>query len=413
MDFKSFLPSRFRNDLKRPSQSDVMQNILVTQQFRTKASVDAWRRATDAAERILYPNRTELYRTYREVDLDDQIETVTKNRINKVLSKKFKLVNKAGKEVPEKTALLQKMWMRKFITYAMESKWWGHSLVQFGDVIGTASKGDIRFASIKLVPREHVMPDFHLVTNYPGLIVGKDYLEKPFVDWVVPIGDEKDLGLYLKAAPHVIYKRNSLVYWADFCEMFGMPFRMGKTNMRDPESRATMEAMLQGMGSRSWAALDREDEITLAEVSQNSKGMNVYDLLMSRCDKALAKMFLGATGTTDEKSFVGAAKVHQDVSNEFMAADLEWLQFLINDELLPRLNTKGWALEGLSFKYDESLDIASQWVIDEGLLPHYKIPTQYILEKYGTPVEDKPEAAAPIAQPLPKDAKNRLNKYYS
>ena len=41
------------------------------------------------------------------------------------------------------------------------------------------------------------------------------------------------------------------------------------------------------------------------------------------------------------------------------------------------------------------------------LLKYYKLPSDYIMETYGTPVEDKPEVNK-IAT-----VKNRLDEYYS
>lgn len=392
-----------------------MQGVYQQQQFRTRQDVKHWATAVEQAESILYPNRQALYLVYKVIDVDDQIETVTRARINNVLSKKFKLVDKNGKEVPEKTKLLQKLWFRDFIEYALASKWWGHSLVNFGNVVGTASAGDIRFDGIKLVPREYVLQERSMVVNIPGFPSGKDYRDQPWADWCLPIGKERDLGTFMKVAPLVIFKRNALIYWTEYCELFGMPMRKGHTDIRDEEMRSNMENMLANMGAKAWGVFDINDNIEFVEAAKNSNN-SIYDLLIDRIDRAIAKVFLGQTGTTDEKAYSGSSKVHKEVGDNVTKADLEWLEFIVNDSLLPLLNLHGWGLKGYYLKYDESLSISDQFEIDGKLLDYYEIPENYITEKYGTPVVKKELPADTIGQPNAgnlKEVQKKLKNYYS
>jgi phage gp29-like protein len=50
-------------------------------------------------------------------------------------------------------------------------------------------------------------------------------------------GGKDDLGLLAKAAPWVIYKRNTTADWAQFSEVFGMPIRDYTYEIGDDESR--------------------------------------------------------------------------------------------------------------------------------------------------------------------------------
>ena len=55
-------------------------------------------------------------------------------------------------------------------------------------------------------------------------------------DLIIQFGGDDDLGILLRAAPFVIYKRGGFGDWAQFVELFGMPQRIGKYSSMDEQS---------------------------------------------------------------------------------------------------------------------------------------------------------------------------------
>ena len=135
-------------------------------------------------------------------------------RKNKVLGNPFKLVDKNGKEVPDATLLFQTQWFFDFQNFALDSIFWGYSLIQLNDIV------DDKFSSVELYPRIFVKPKFSIITDDPYAIVGIDYKEEPYASWCVWVGDDCDLGLLNKAAPYVIIKRNGLSAWNEYAWSF-------------------------------------------------------------------------------------------------------------------------------------------------------------------------------------------------
>ncbi|MDQ3534625.1 MAG: DUF935 domain-containing protein, partial [Bacteroidota bacterium] len=256
------------------------------------------------------------------------------------------------------------------------------------------------FDSIEVVRREYVIPEKGIVIKNVGDQNGIDYTKKPWSDWVLPVGDKRDLGYLMKASPLIIRKKIVMVNWSEYCEVFGMPTRIGRTNIRDASARKNMEDMLRNMGSASWGVFDTEDALEMVDGARQD-AFQVYDKLIERVNSEISKLILGQTMTTDNGSSRSQAEVHEDVSNEYGQADLKFIKYLVNDRLFPFLNNLGFNFNNLYFKWDisEKLSLFEKMAIDEKIMLNYTIPDKYITETYGTPVEKK-EAPAPI--PLKK-----------
>ena len=144
------------------------------QLIRSRQDIASWRSALLSAESILYPNRTRLYTLYKDVVLDAQVTALMTTRKNAILGSDFVVKNKAGEVDEKKTELIEKKWFRDFIDLSLDSIFWGHSLIQFGDL-----KND-EFTEVELIPRQYVKPEYSIVTDTPANITGVNYLEEPY-----------------------------------------------------------------------------------------------------------------------------------------------------------------------------------------------------------------------------------------
>ena len=125
---------------------------------------------------------------------------------------------------------------------------------------------------------------------------GIEYRRPPFSDWLIECGGPYDLGLYLKAAPHTIPKKNMLAFWDTFGEIFGMPMRIAKTTSQDPATIRRVERMMQNMGAKFWALFPEGTDIDLKE-NQRSDAFNIYDRRVDRANSELSKILLYQTTT--------------------------------------------------------------------------------------------------------------------
>jgi len=401
--------SKIKNVTKKRSESHNIQRRITTetQMYRVRQDIAKWRAAVRSAENIHNPQRYSLYQTYADVILDGHLSAAISQRKSLILSKRFQVVDKNGKEVEEKTALINKKWFRDYLELCLDSRFYGFSLIQFDSLI------DDEFIGVDLVPRYYVKPELGIVTDNYASLVGTSYKEKPFKDWCLGVGMPNDLGLLMKAAPYVIWKKNAIGAWAEFCELFGVPFRKGMTNVRDEVTRSNMENMLKNMGVAAWGVFDTDDEVELLE-SGKTDAYQVFDMMIARCNSELSKLILTVTGTMEEKTHVGSAEVMERMLEKVSLADESFIEGVNNYQLIPFLNNHGLGFEGLSIKIEkqERFTLEQKGKFDVELIKtgKYKFTPQYLKENYGAEVI---EVESKEEDPTLQEFKNRLGKYYS
>jgi phage gp29-like protein len=386
-----------------PKLADIRKRITTpTQLYRGFTNIETYKLAVTRAESLTAPQRSELYKVYKNIELDAHLTAAVNQRKNLTLSKDFD-VKLNGEENEELEYIIKQKWFRDFIDYSLDAIYYGHSLIQFDSVVDNA------FKSVELVPREYVKPEFHIVTNTYADLSGTDYLEAPYNNWCIGVGKPRDLGLYMKAAPLVIWKKNALGAWSEFVEIFGSPIRIGKTDVRDEETRANMESMLKNMGVASYGVFDTGDLIELVE-SNRSDAFQVFDMMIQRCNSEISKLILGQTGTLDEKAYVGSAEVQERVLKNVAYNDEFFIEGVLNYQLVPMMTRLGIFPEGvkITVKAEDDLTLIEQSKIDIELIKtgKFTFTPEYLDEKYGSEV---------IAVNDPTDVvniKNRLDNLY-
>lgn len=358
----------------------------------TKKDIQSWRQAWQMALNIENPQRGRLYDIYRDVEVDLHTSGCTGQRSGFSLCKDYKLVDANGKENIEATRLLQKEWFTDLVSYILESRYWGHSLVQLGDVVSV--DGVMRYDGVELVPRKHVIPEYGVIISEQGSEPhkGHDYRNTPYTDWLIEAGKPNDLGLYLKVALQTIPKKNMMSYWDQFGELFGMPIRVAKTTSRDPKDRNLIEQMLEGMGAASWGLFPDGTEIDIKETTRGD-AFNVYDKRIERANSEISKGILNQTMTIDSGSSLSQSEVHLEVFENVVESDAVLIKRIVNDKLLPRMVKHGFPVQGLSFKWDKSVDYTPEQenATERLLLEHFDVDPQYFTDKYGITILGKKE----------------------
>jgi SPP1 gp7 family putative phage head morphogenesis protein len=327
-------------------------------------------------------------------------------RISKTTSKDFKIIDEKGEELDE-TEIFQAQWFRDFMRLSLESKFFGYSLIQFGDQVGDGFKG------IKLVPREYVYPQKQAVRTTPQNTVDLIPFDRgKYKAWLIGVGRPDDIGILMKASPQVIYKKTAMGAWSEFTELFGSPFRFGKTNVREDDLRENMYEMLENMGRNAFGVFDTNDELEYIKDSQTDS-YNVFNELIERTNSEISKLILGSTMTMDDGSSRSQSEVHERTTGAIEKEDAIFLSEVVNKQLIPWLNTyHGFNIQG-KWVFDETENIpkAEQFKMDIELVKNgFNVPKEYFTETYGTPIDEKEEVEESPKGPKELDAENVLKK---
>jgi len=346
-------------DKKQNERERITTSVTEVQTFRETETITKWRAAIGDAEKIT-PNLLPLLRQYNETLLDAHVQAVIGTRVNKLLSTEWCLRDANGDIDEIATDLINKKWFQQVRKYINEAVYYGFSLIQLGSIIND------EFSDVTLVPRINVVPKLKgVMKSASSSFDEKDLLlfkEKPYNFYTI-FADTQTLGLLLQITPHAIWKKNAIGFWARYLELFGMPVRIGKTDIADKERRANMSNMLKNMSSAAWATFDRNDTIEFVQNSGNaSTGNTTFNDMTQFNNAEISKVVLGQTMTTDNGSSRSQAEVHERVADIYLQADQHFEESTMNTEVLPLLEFHRLIPAGLRFEHlnYESMEIKIQ-----------------------------------------------------
>jgi len=189
------------NLAKGEDQARVKHVIMQLQQTTdalTRKDIADWRRAWQAAINIDNPNRGPLYDIYRDTDADGHLSGCIRQREGFVMAKSFKIVDDKGEDKPELLDYFDHSWFKDFCLYVLDSVYWGHSLIELGDVVGIGTTG-IAYDCVRLIPRKHVIPEYgrFILQQGQDWRAGIDYHVAALAASLIEAGKSYVLGLVL------------------------------------------------------------------------------------------------------------------------------------------------------------------------------------------------------------------------
>lgn len=356
---------------------------LSAQLVRQRQTVDNLKQAIIAAENWLFPNRHQLWQVYQDIEMDAHLSAIIHQRMMMTLSQDFKVVFRE-EVTTDFDGLFKSQWFADFVKAILESVYYGYSLVQIDGI----AYGNI--TGVTLMQRHLTKPETHEWLAFAGAIKGVDFTQPPYDEWYIGIGRPRDLGLLMKAAIHVLSKRFVFASWDEFTQVFGMPTRVVELDGMAGNS-ADKEAIINDISETGPAAaiiLDKGQKLQLLE-SVKTDAFAVYKELISYRNQELSKLVLGQTGTTEEKSFVGSAQVHEVVAGYYAQSDMKLVANVVNTQLVPVLVRHKLLPEGVVFGWDneERLGSSEQIKIDQIISDMgYEIDEGYLKDRYGTQI---------------------------
>ena len=273
-------------NVPRPGQKQPAV-ILLTQPKRFGIDTADFMTAIRAAENVDYSQRAKLYDLYSDILLDAHLTSVIEKRKNAVLCSDIRF-QRDGVPDEQINEQIQSPWFNRMISDLLDAKFWGFSLLQF------YRNGE--WVNYDLIPRKHVDPVRRQILRQQTDITGTSWDE--FADLLFA-GSSDDLGLLAKAAPWVIYKRNTTADWAQFSEVFGMPIQEYTYETDDEDSRRRALEDANSLGSLATFIHGKDTELKLVEAGNKSGSAEVYERLCERCNSEISKLILGNTLTTE------------------------------------------------------------------------------------------------------------------
>lgn len=329
---KKTAPKKGRKKVDRKSKSLVKQPL-----DRVKMQIG---KLTEAVENALDPvnsDRTVLLTMYENSWKDSQVIAEREKAESYLITEPFEVLEGEAMN-KEKTKLFERPWFTHFITIAMYTDFWEYTLAEFQE---QDEKGE--FTDVKVFPRKHVRPFEKQIVLNPTDREGILYEGQEYEFFLLPLGDPDNPGKLESITREVIWKTFARSDWSEYNERFGKPLLDFAIDTNNEEEVREKTEMAANFGSNGWMVRDIEEEVNIVQIASRASAENFKDMALF-CDDQIAKLMNGQTGTSDEKSFVGAAEVHERVLDKFTEARLKRIQDIVNYKLLPFLQYHGYPI---------------------------------------------------------------------
>lgn len=359
--------------------------------YRTRLDVQHWNTAYNMANNVEEPYNYLLQLIYDEIRLDALLTSQIENRKQQVFSAKFSLKHSNGEIDEEQTNLFANSAIYKAITDAiLETRYVGYNMIEL-------SIKEKKGIDVTVIPRTNYVPKV-------GLFY-KDYLEAnnpikyrelpEFGKWILEFRNSEEFGLLNKAVPHVLFKRFAQSCWSELCEIYGIPPRVMKTNTQDPNMLNRAEKMMRDMGAASWFIIDETEAFEFAAQAGNLNG-DVYNNLITLCNNENSLLVSGAIiGQDTVNGNRSKEESSQNMLWQLVQADMKMVETEWNVTVLPALAQIGIMPPGLTFEFSPEEDIQQLFEFTKGLLPFKDVDNEWLKEKFGVDVKDKPTTLQP------------------
>lgn len=363
-------------NIPRPGQSRP-NVIMLTQPRRFGIDIADYTAAIKTAENVDFPRRYKLYDMYADILMDSHLSCVIEKRRNAVLCSDIEF-RRDGKPDDKVNEQIRSPWFSRLVSDIIDSRFWGFTLCQFFK--------DGEWIDYNLIPRKHADPVRRIILRHQTDITGIAWDEYPDLLFV---GRPDDLGLLAKAAPWVIYKRNTTGDWSQFSEIFGMPIQEYTYDTDDEGSRERAISDAANVGSLATFVHGKDTSLNLIEAGNKTGSADVYERLCERCNNEISKLFLGNTLTT-ESSDTGTqalGTVHKKGEDKITQSDRLYVLDVLNYEAAEILARMGIDTAGGEFCFPEKkdLDPTSKINILTQLRTGFNLPVDddYLYEEFG------------------------------
>ncbi|WP_340112629.1 phage portal protein family protein [Maribellus mangrovi] len=405
-----------QNTTPNPAQQTI--DMMVVRPARIQSEdISSWVEAVNSAKRGY---RTKLYNLYENILADPVLSDAIDKRVNAITNAEIAFM-KDGQTVEAMDDLIDTPEFEELIREIVLSKAWGKTVA------------DISFNpefDVFSIPRKHIRIDKmdrplkerrrFIIEKEGDLTKGYDYENDPYI---IECGKDDDLGFIFKAAPYVIYKRGGFGDWAQFAEIFGMPFLVGKYNGYDPKAKQQLFEALSEIGSNPRAAIPKETDLEVKE-NKSSGSNTLYKDLKDACNEEILIAVLGNLMTTLDGSSRSQSEVHQETQEEIAKNDRRFVRRILNRKLVPLLLKRGYPVAGGYFSFPEQGEnTTTDQLIERGIKLKKEadvyVDDDWFYETSGIPKPEKQPEPKPEPKPdpepekKPKAKKKKLRNFFA
>lgn len=360
----------------RTSKKTIQEYVEVIRRYNSYRSI-----APGITDGMYLDDRARLMDLYEACDQQDShLMSVRETLNSQITGEKYSLGRYVGDKFvidKDQTEKIRGTEFTKLIVGIVDSKMYGYTVIEIMDDIDPYTG---KLAHINIIERRNVLPSQHRVVQRQGIwSPGWDLFSQTYSGRYILI-DTGNLGLYSSIVPDVLAKKFTTANYINFSHTYGQPIIHGKSVSEDMSDRKTLANNIASAAQNKVIVTGLEDEIDVkAFTMANSE--QVFTGLIDRVDKNTSNLIVGSesmAGAT--QSYVGSTKAHEDIFRDRVQSYRNYIENIMNEQVLPRLKMMGYIDGDMMFQYDKRTEMSTDQRTKAYavLLDHYKIAPEEI-----------------------------------
>lgn len=323
------------------------------------------------------------------VQQDAHLAAVLETLESQIVGERYMLArqNEKGKYVKdvEATKKIQGTQFIKIIKGIVESKLYGYTALEILPDID-AKTGKLK--EVNIIERRNVLPDQKRIVRRQGIWNPGWDLESAQYNNNYVLINSGTLGLFSATTPLILAKKFTLANYVNFSHTYGQPIIHGKTESDNSQDRKRLANDIASAAQNKVIVTGLADEVDIKTFTM-SNSEKVFTGLIEIVDKEVSNLILGSesmAGAT--QSYVGSTNAHQDIFRDRVEVYREYIENVMNEEIIPRLEIMGYIEKGLEFKYSKRLEMSNkdQIALYTFLTERYEIAADEIEKVFGANV---------------------------
>ncbi len=373
--------------------------VIIQQPKRFNIDIQDFIEGIRAYENVDFPRRFRLFDLYEDILIDSHLQSVVQKRHDAINAVPIAF-KRDGNDDEEIGNQIEAPWFGDLINDILDAKFWGFSLMQFYRKDG--------WIGYDLIPRKNVEPVRREILHMQTDLMGTPW--EQFSNLLF-VGSERKLGELAKASPWVIYKRNSVADWAQFCEVFGIPMREYTYDEDDEESRQRAIDDASKQGGLAVFIHGKNTSMSLIDSSSKTASADLYERFAATANAEISKLILGNTLTTEQGKVGSQAlgKVHSEEEDRKLQSDRRFILRVLNYEMTDIFASLGMNTKGGKFyfkvKREDNGTERMNLLVNAHNTFNLPISDDYLYESFGI---DKPDDYESQKRELQKRNQERM-----
>lgn len=320
---------------------------------------------------------------------DAHIASTVETLESQIVGERYMLAkqNEKGRYVKdiEETRKIQGTQFIKLIRGIAEAKLYGFTGIEILPDIDSRTG---KLKHINILERRNILPDQRRIVQRQGQwSPGWDFDDPKFSDNYILI-NSGSLGLFSATTPLILAKKFTTANYVNFSHTYGQPIIHGKTEGESTADRQRLANEIAGAATNKVIVTGLNDEVDIKNfASVNSE--KIFTGLIEHANSEVSNIILGSesiAGAT--QAYVGSTRAHQDIFRDRIAVYREFIENVMNEDIIPRLVSMGYIKPGLEFKYSNRLEMSNKEQIELflGMADRFEIAPEEVEKNFGITV---------------------------